>query len=134
MKKRNGFTLVELMGIMVILTLIVLIAVPAITGMLRGQRRDRLEQYKEQICDAAITHINLARNNEEVEDADRNLYHRIITGTNPSDRTPEIEVNFLVENGYLAGSTRHPERENNNGVRVVVLGSSSGAVCEYTGV
>jgi len=124
MNKRNGFTLVELMGILVVLALIIALAVPAITGTLRRQGDNQVDLYEEQVCTAAIAYIDLER---KVEGADPDLvarYGRIINGDATSanePRTLPIQVTSLIESGFLASSAKHPTKGNNVGVTVTLF-------------
>lgn len=47
--KKNGFTLAELLGVIVILSLIAVITVPAVT--------DSLQNYKEKLCNSQLDEI-----------------------------------------------------------------------------
>lgn len=55
MKKKNGFTLVELLAVIVILSVLVLLAVPSVLKMLDGARKDTFELETERIIEAAKT-------------------------------------------------------------------------------
>lgn len=55
MKKRNGFTLVELLAVIVILAIILVIAVPSIMNTINDSRKAALESSAKMIASAAET-------------------------------------------------------------------------------
>lgn len=55
MKKRNGFTLVELLAVIVILAIILVIAVPSIMSTIEDSRLSSLESSAKMIASAAET-------------------------------------------------------------------------------
>lgn len=61
--KNKGFTLVELMGVIVLLGVLVLIAVPAITGVLKSSKEDL---YKTQLKTIELAAKNWASDEENI--------------------------------------------------------------------
>ena len=55
MKKKNGFTLVELLAVIVILAIILVIAVPSIMNTIEDSRKGALESSTKMIASAAET-------------------------------------------------------------------------------
>lgn len=62
MKKNKAFTLVELMGILLVLSLILLIAVPAISNTLRKSEQKQYDEFLNDLNLATETYIELNRN------------------------------------------------------------------------
>ncbi|MFL2098717.1 competence type IV pilus major pilin ComGC [Marinilactibacillus psychrotolerans] len=75
-KKENGFTLVELLAVLVILGIIVAIAIPAVGNIIDNARGDANEAEQELVIDAA------------------RLYFIENEGT-------EVDVETLISEGYL---------------------------------
>lgn len=83
---KKGFTLAELLGVIIILALISLIAIPAIT--------DSLNQHKKNLCDTQLNYIIAAAKN---------------WGTDHMLQLPEegeeltIKLSELIQQGYMEG-------------------------------
>ena len=56
---QKGFTLVELMGILVILGVIIVFTVPSITKTLKNSETNELKEYQNTICLAAKSYVEL---------------------------------------------------------------------------
>ncbi len=61
MNKEYGFTLVELMAVLVVLGLLLLMSVPSITGTLQRSKERKEEEYSEAICTAAKSYYEIER-------------------------------------------------------------------------
>lgn len=59
MNKELGFTLVELMAVLVVLGLILLMSVPSITGTLQKSKKQREQEQENAICTAARSYFEL---------------------------------------------------------------------------
>lgn len=92
MKKidNKGFTLLEMMGVLILLAIILLVAIPSITNTMKKDQVNQLAKYEETLCDAAETYI-LEEN---------------ITAT-------EIKGSTLVSKGYLADNLSNPKTKKN---------------------
>ncbi len=55
MRKKNGFTLVELLAVIVVLALIMIIAIPAVLDTMNKSRRQLFVEYAEKVLIAAQT-------------------------------------------------------------------------------
>ena len=55
MRKKNGFTLVELLAVIVVLALIMIIAIPAVLDTMNKSRRQLFIEYAEKVLIAAQT-------------------------------------------------------------------------------
>ncbi len=92
MNKMNnkGFTLLEMMGVLILLAIILLVAIPSITKTMKKDQVNQLNKYEETLCDAAEAYIN----QENVT---------------PS----EIKGSLLVSKGYLADNLSNPKTKKN---------------------
>lgn len=57
MKDKNGFTLVEILAVVVVLGLIIIIAIPTVTNILSGAKKTLSEYDLEQLLDASKFYI-----------------------------------------------------------------------------
>ena len=64
MKNNKGFTLIELIGVIVILGLVLLIAIPNIVSTYERNKNKINEQKTEIILDAAEMYVNLLKNHQ----------------------------------------------------------------------
>ena len=65
MKKRNGFTLVELLAVMVILAIVLIIAVPGILSVINKAKQDAHKTQLTMVIDA--TKLYVAQNNKQMD-------------------------------------------------------------------
>lgn len=95
----RGFTLVELLGTIVILTLIVVIAFPSMINQLRDSNK-AIDESVVRVAEAAAREYVM--NNIEI-------YPKANSGT--TKNYDSITVDFLIENGYMAESflDKYPE-------------------------
>jgi len=61
MKKKYGFTLVELMAVLVVLGLLLLMSVPSITGTLQKSKERKKEEYEKSLCTALKSYYEIER-------------------------------------------------------------------------
>jgi type IV pilus assembly protein PilA len=98
---QKGFTLVELMGILVILGIIIVVTVPSITKTLKNSETNELEEYQKTVCLAAKSYVQVEKKS-----------------------VPQSGIKFstLRNNGYLSSSVKNPNGSNddNSTVNVVV--------------
>lgn len=59
--KRNGFTLVELLAMLTVIGIIMIVAIPNISGMLKNQRLDFIKQDAKNMVESAKMKINKDR-------------------------------------------------------------------------
>jgi prepilin-type N-terminal cleavage/methylation domain-containing protein len=92
MKKMNnkGFTLLEMMGVLILLAIILLVAIPSITNTIKKDQVNQLAKYEETLCDGAEAYI-LEEN---------------ITAS-------EIKGSTLVSKGYVADNLSNPKTKKN---------------------
>lgn len=92
---KKGFTLVELMGVIVILGLILVISIPTIINTLRESEIEEVEIFKQELYMAAESYYL------------ENI-HRFDFSVNP---TQNVYVNELIDEGYISGTRINPLRE-----------------------
>lgn len=102
MRKEKGFTLVELMGILVILGVLLLVTVPTITKTLKKSKTNEEAEYKTTVCAAAKTYLS-------IEKASYNTFWTKNTGANVSET---INISLLKDEGYLADNLNNPTTFN----------------------
>ena len=92
MNKMNnkGFTLLEMMGVLILLAIILLVAIPSITNTIKKDQVNQLVKYEQTMCDAAETYI-----------AEENV------------NVTEIKGSLLVSKGYLADNLSNPKTKKN---------------------
>lgn len=118
----DGFTLVELLAVIVILGIIVAISIPAIGSVISRADNNATEAEKELVADAARLYVTTE--NDEVE------WKEETSGESKS----EIKVSKLYEEGFLDDRGGNNEDGNKLGGEVVVtrIGSpESGYQYEY---
>jgi hypothetical protein len=101
MKKEKGFTLVELMGILVILGVLLIFTVPTITKTLNQSKAKDEEEYKNTVCLAAKTYLNINKSS----DASIENFWNQTTGTSVSKK---VSLAILADEGYLADNLKNP--------------------------
>lgn len=91
MKKKNGFTLIEIMGAISIIVLLAVIAVPII--------EKNVKKGKEQASEIQIKNIELAAQNW-VSDNKAELANYFVNNT-----VKKITLKELIDNGYIENET-----------------------------
>ncbi len=97
MKKEKGFTLIELIGAIVILAVITLIAFPAILNGLKSGQDEVTSSVKDIVKSATNNYVNdYVRNNPN-----DNTYAKQIESISTVKTNGTVSVTTLVNNGYL---------------------------------
>ena len=91
---KKGFTLVEMLGILVVLSIIVVISVPAITGSLKRARQEKYDNWLKSLYIAA----------EEYTESHREEFYEVNAGA-----TSYLSIQLLLDQGYLKESVVDPE-------------------------
>ena len=63
MKKKNGFTLVELLAVIVVLALIMVIAIPSVLDVMNQARRSSFVEYSQKVISNTLTEYAFDANN-----------------------------------------------------------------------
>lgn len=89
---KKGFTLAELIGVIVVLSLICLITVPAVSNVLK--------ENKNSLCKTQLKNVLMAANSYASEN---------LTSMPVNDgETKTITIGDLIENGYIDGTIKNP--------------------------
>lgn len=94
--KNKGFTLVELMGVIVLLSILVVIAVPAITGILK--------QSKDKLYETQLKTIETAAKNWASEEAN-------LSKLPSSGNCITITLKTLKEGGFVDLDIKNPKTD-----------------------
>ena len=124
MKRRMGFTLVELMGILVVLALILIVTVPSITKTFQSTEKNKMDIYKDSLCDAARTYVNLARDQER----DVALRNQMLQLISTNGREMDFTAAKLIEAGYLPDNIKNPKKGSTPGTTIVTLKNNGGKI------
>ena len=95
--KRNGFTLAELLGVMVILSIIGIITIPAVT--------DSLQKYRSSLCESQVKEIIAAA---RAWGADN-----ILVLPTEEGYTYTLSLETLAQYGYIDKEIKNPVAKEN---------------------
>lgn len=94
MKNKKGFTLVELLGVIVILSMIVLVTVPALISTLKGSEEKQIEEFEKSVYLAAESYFQM---NSE-------LYPQL----GSSGAKAYVPISTLIEEGFIKDTLVDP--------------------------
>ena len=116
---KKGFTLVELMGVIVLLSILIIIAVPAVTGVLK-ENKDKL--YDSQIKTIETAAKNWASDEENLPKLPSN------------GKCIIIYISTLKKGGYLDLDIKNPKTEKpfSDNFMVMISRASSGKKLSFT--
>ena len=99
MKNKRGFTLVELIAVMTLLSAIILVSVPVVINTLKNNDNKVYENFEKQVKQAAELYV----------ERNRNLYPELdnIGGS------VEIHTSTLINEGYLKHDLENPTTGTN---------------------
>jgi len=86
MKNKKGFSLIELVGVIVIIGLILIVAIPAVTKLLKSNNNKEYENYLKIIKAGALRYA------DELKDD---------LGNSNNSGCITIDLNDLIEKGYI---------------------------------
>lgn len=111
--KNKGFTLVELMGVIVLLGVLILIAVPAVTGILKSSKDDLYQTQLRTIETAAKNWASDEENLKYLPDSGKCIYIHLYT---------------LKEGEYVDLNIKNPktEKEFNDTDTLVIISREAG--------
>lgn len=96
---KKGFTLVELLAILGLLTIIVLLGAPILINQIDSSKKKNYENFVGDLCLATESYIN---HNNNIDGLD--------SFTEPND-TITINVGDLMSNGYVKSNTKNPKTD-----------------------
>lgn len=95
---RKGFTLLELLGIIILLGVIILVAVPSLIQSNKNAEINDQKEFNNTINNACALYLQV--HSEE--------YNNLL---NTSGASKNIEADTLVKEGYLKGTLKNPDGE-----------------------
>lgn len=95
MSKNRGFTLVEVIGVIIILSLIMIVAVPSLTRTLKRNEQKKYDTY--------LDNVKLAAENHFV---------RTILPSGDIEYPYEFTLGDLIDNGYITEVITNPSNNN----------------------
>ena len=120
-KNNKGFTMVELLAVLVILITIMLIAIPSITSSVERNKQKMLEKKYDIIESAAEAYINLYKNKLGSN------YTKFINGQCGINVTNLVEVGLLTtedltdaDDNQITGIVKYDDDDNGHKVYVFV--------------
>lgn len=92
---KKGFTLVELLGVFAIMSMIVLIAVPSVTNMLKQSEQDQYANFENDIFLAAEAYLS----------SNSDIYKELKV----QNKTTYVTVKTLLYSDYLDSTLKNPK-------------------------
>lgn len=118
---QKGFTLVELLGIIVLLGVIILVAVPSLITSNKNAENKEKEEFTSIINTACESYLNIK--------ADE--YSQVL---NTPNQTTTLNVSDLIEAGYLKKTMNNPNTDkqigDENGT-ITVKNNNGKIICTY---
>ena len=132
--KKLGFTLIEVIAVIVVLALILLITVPNILSTTDRQKEKQWKTIEQSILDAAEQFVTMNRDNPEWGDF---IDLKIYDSEHPDNNYIDIPLKLLLEEGVLKKPIIDPrtgeEIDYNGTVRVEIVGEGKPLVYTYPG-
>lgn len=121
--KANGFTLIELIGIVSLIAVIILVAVPSLVDSNEKALKTKETSFEDTVSQACIDYLEV--NSEEYKD--------LFEGTKKS---VSIDIYTLISEGYLKTNLKNPYKDNaiitdKTGEKVIAQNNAGEIECEY---
>mgnify|MGYP002624838167 CR=1 FL=1 len=96
----KGFTLVELIAILGLMTIIILVGAPNLINQIESQKNKNYDNFVSDLCLATESYINHS------SDVDTSNFKE-------AGDTLNISVGSLMSNGYIKSNTKNPRTKQN---------------------
>lgn len=124
MKNKKGFTLIELIAVLGIISIIILVGAPSLINQVESSKQNKYDNFVADLCLAAETYIN----HSKIQEANQLV--------NAEDKI-RINVSDLIVNGYVKSSLKNPktkEKINNEDYLRIKLTESLTYSCKLNDV
>ena len=118
---RKGFTLLELLGIIILLGVIILVAVPSLIQSNKNAEINDQKEFNNAVNNACISYIQV--HSDEYNDL-----------LNTSGTSKTIETETLTKEGYLKSTLKNPNSKTNieeENSQIIAKNSNGQITCEY---
>lgn len=123
---RKGFTLLELLGIIILLGVIILVAVPSLIQSNKNAEINDQKEFNNTINNACVLYLQV--HTEEYSDL-----------LNTNGTIENIPAETLIKEGYLKGTLKNPKSDSENntleeeGGQITATNSNGQITCTYNG-
>lgn len=115
---KKGFTLVEILAVVILITIVALIAVPNVLGVLKDSKEKLYESQVSEIEESCQLYVQICK-------TCTNIYEDDVTEV-------EVPITDLVSNGYLEKIPVNPKtNEDFSGTSKVIVTKNSNGVFNY---
>lgn len=114
----RGFTLVELLGIISVLAIFMIVAMPSLIETNKNTLKQQKETFRSNVSDACITYLEVNPDNLDFKNDDGTLKNIILTSDD------------LIKTGYLKKNTTNPY--NTDSWQVIASNNSGEIKCCYS--
>ena len=129
-RENKGFTLVELLAVIVVLAIVMSLAVVAITGVLDNARRATFVSEAKSFLEGAR---NVVNSDDLISVIDRNKATHLIACDNAAASETTIKLDEIpLQQGGVKSPYGNPYDKKNSYIKVVASKESDSTVCKYT--
>ena len=127
LKNNKGFTLVELLAVIVVLAIVMSLAVVAITGVLDNARRATFVSEAKSFLEGAR---NVVNSDDLISVIDRNNVHHLLACDNPAYATTKITLDEIpLQQGGIKSPYGNKYDKLNS--YIIVNAKKNGTTCQY---
>ena len=127
MRENKGFTLVELLAVIVVLAIVMSLAVVAITGVLDNARKATFVSEAKSFLEGAR---NVVNSDDLISVIDRNNVHHLLACDNPAYKTTRITLDEIpLQQGGIKSPYGNPYDKTNS--YITVTANMEGTTCKY---
>lgn len=110
MNKNKGFTLVELLAVIVVIGLLVTFVTPSVLNILESARNSTHEEDRRNVLDGALTYA-LSNRNMNLTVCEKGFTPTDINSTSTPGCTSKVTIKELKDKGYITDSKKHCDEE-----------------------